>query len=237
MALRSTGSHRLSMCSLAGELNPAAGWPKRPRSRLRAKNGSTDIGLMGAAHDGASALRGIGAQRGYPHGDPTYYPYTGVGRRNAMSRSYRGILMKITERHALRDATEQDIMLLEERIGGSLPNDYKAFLRENNGGEPEPSFCQNTCVDAFYSLDRADPWYPIWEALFDYDGRIPPETLPIACDPFGNLILLGFAGEQSDKVFFWDHELENEDDLASNLTLEAETFTKFVESLDPLPAG
>lgn len=35
-------------------------------------------------------------------------------------------------------ATEQQIASLEARIGASLPDDYREFLRKHNGGRPQP---------------------------------------------------------------------------------------------------
>jgi hypothetical protein len=62
--------------------------------------------------------------------------------------------------------------------------------------------------------------------------RIPPDTLPIANDSFGNAILLGLHGDRRGKVYFWDHEEEpdNQPDW-SNVSLVADSFDAFMRGL------
>jgi hypothetical protein len=62
-----------------------------------------------------------------------------------------------------------------------------------------------------------------------YEGRLPEGTIPIAYDPFGNLILLGIRGESKGKVLFWDHESELDEEGAAIVTL-APTFEGFLGS-------
>lgn len=73
-----------------------------------------------------------------------------------------------------------------------------------------------------------------------YRGRIPPNLLPIAHDPFGNLICLSVAGQDRGKVYFWDHEVEvREGEIPSyrNVSFIADNFESFLDGLTtwPLP--
>jgi hypothetical protein len=66
--------------------------------------------------------------------------------------------------------------------------------------------------------------------VFNRRGRIPVDLLPIATDPFGNLLLLGMSGPRADKVYFWDHNTGGDD-----VTLIANSFDDFLALLRPLP--
>jgi len=63
-------------------------------------------------------------------------------------------------------------------------------------------------------------------------SQIPPELLPIAPDPGGNLICLGIAGDVVDKVYFWDHEREGHPTDWSNIDLIADSFDAFFARLE-----
>src|SRR5689334_3493628 len=47
--------------------------------------------------------------------------------------------MRIFKSITTRDATEQDILSLELKVGATLPADYRQFLLDYNGGVPEPA--------------------------------------------------------------------------------------------------
>ncbi|MEO7734310.1 MAG: SMI1/KNR4 family protein [Kofleriaceae bacterium] len=66
--------------------------------------------------------------------------------------------------------------------------------------------------------------------------RFPEDTLPIACDPFGNVVLIGLSGDKRGKVYFWDHENEAEGGPDwSNIDLVADSFDSFMSGLKPGP--
>jgi hypothetical protein len=78
-------------------------------------------------------------------------------------------------------------------------------------------------VDAF--LSRAE----IGEKLEILGDRLPPGLLPVADAAGGNLILVEVGHDQPGRVYFWDHELEDE----NALSLIAESFNDFLEALQP----
>ncbi len=60
------------------------------------------------------------------------------------------------------------------------------------------------------------------------DERMPIGFLPIGIDTFGNLACLAVTGEDVGKVYFWDHEEDEEDEmfieLAADFSAFCETF-------------
>ncbi len=112
---------------------------------------------------------------------------------------------------------------LEAETGTALPEEYRQFLRQYNGGRPEPS-----CFDIVWKgqpwakrfpFDTVDYFFGVREGkpsdfLVNYRRfrkRVPADTVPIGCDPGGNLLLLGVQGAQSGQVFFWVREYEVEE--------------------------
>ena len=74
--------------------------------------------------------------------------------------------------------------------------------------------------------------------LRTYEGRLPPELFPVAYDPGGNLIAVSTGGENAGKVYFWDHEMEDDeastadhDPYFDNVSLIANSFDEFFNGL------
>jgi hypothetical protein len=147
--------------------------------------------------------------------------------------------MQIVKIYAARNANEDDIRSLEQKVGYSLPDDYRQFLLQYNGGVPKPecfefitsSGEEDSLVRVFYSLNGNDPYYDLLSTVFETEGDIPESCLPIGEDPFGNLILLELSGNYRGQVYFWDHESERGDDLRANIFLIANSFTEFTQKL------
>ncbi len=144
-----------------------------------------------------------------------------------------------------KQLTPEEVEQAEQKLGYALPDAYKKFLLDHNGGRPQPA--------DFKISWRGQPFAPGWRVsmvdfflaihdgesanLLDYverfDGRIPPGMLPIARDPGGNLVLVGVSGDSAGKIFFWVHELEGEfgDRDAVNLGSVAVRFDAFLDGL------
>ncbi|KZL15445.1 SMI1 / KNR4 family protein [Pseudovibrio axinellae] len=135
---------------------------------------------------------------------------------------------------------EAGLATLEKKLGLALPADYRSFLSQQNGGRPVPecfSFLDDdgpysdSLVDWFLSVGTDDP-----SDLLDYcsmyveDERVPSHMLPIAHDPFGNLILLSLSGDDAGAIYFWDHENEGDADY-SNLNYIGKNLDHFLERL------
>jgi cell wall assembly regulator SMI1 len=138
--------------------------------------------------------------------------------------------------------TPERIAEVERLIGVELPTQYKSFLLKHNGGAPVP--------DRFpYRREGKKPqagmvaWFlAIYDGKHEnlvrnikaFQGRIPVDTLPIARDPGGNLILLGLRPPLQGKVFFWTKELESDDGTPTEPELlyhVADSFEEFLTSL------
>ncbi len=129
---------------------------------------------------------------------------------------------------------------LKSRFSCLLPDDYVAFLKAYNGGRPKFGVFEFTTkigededsrVQFFFGwCDNSN--YGILQNLVSYEDRIVTGFCPIACDSFGNLLLLSLRKKDHGSIWFWDHELEAEDEPAmDNMTIVAPSFTKFIENL------
>ncbi|MCZ7646129.1 MAG: ankyrin repeat domain-containing protein [Planctomycetota bacterium] len=147
---------------------------------------------------------------------------------------------------------EHELVAFEKRLGVELPQGYRKFLLKHNGGCPKPSKfdyldhgkkrasdvkCFIPLVGGEYNL----AYYLDWRA-----GRLPEDYLPIGEDYFGNLVCLGLSGKERGKLYFWDHDQEEDPDdggdpSANLFPIPARDFDEFVgslqefkEKLDPL---
>lgn len=149
--------------------------------------------------------------------------------------------MNISE--AREPLSEDDLRRLEEILGVQLPSSYREFLRDCNGGIPDPRHFrwgrgayQDSAVQSFFHLwseKSADPYSIEWN-LATYQGeeeRIPRDLLPIACDDGGNRVCIGITGPRRGKVFFWDHERESESNPDSAVKQVKPSFPAFIKSL------
>jgi hypothetical protein len=155
-------------------------------------------------------------------------------------------------------ATEEQVASLEERLGISLPSDYRAFLLAEGGGagvaidgnrdvvfplawsgQKWAQGLDEAMMDHFYSLDpKSRLTLDAALEMFIEWRRIPADFLPIGYDPGSNQVLLGIRGERRGKIFFWMKEFEAADDSPEprydNIAFVAESFTDFIESLRPM---
>lgn len=136
---------------------------------------------------------------------------------------------------------EHLVNLLEEETDASLPEDYRQFLLEFNGGEPEVnefrvSDEQAAGVNQFFGLTQRQEYGDLRFQRRLMLGRVPENMLPIANAEGGNLVCISVAVDRGDygAIYFWDHELEAEEDedpSYENLHKIADNFNDFWESL------
>lgn len=138
---------------------------------------------------------------------------------------------------------EKDLEKVEELVDADLPDDYRAFLLEHNGGTAVPALFDvvtvegdetTTVVDRFYSVGAGagTPWDLATNISFYWENeRIPEWVVPIAADIAGNLVCLSVSDDDYGQVFFWDHETELEYELDENQAPLAESFSAFLEML------
>jgi cell wall assembly regulator SMI1 len=125
--------------------------------------------------------------------------------------------MPISKRLSQSGATEESLIRLESEIGHLLPQEYRQFLKDLNGGAPDPSGFifetkdgqSDSSVRYFLTLDQNEKNYSLKVFLSRYKNRIPEGVIPIGCDSFGNLILIDLGARAVGSVYFWDHEKES----------------------------
>jgi SMI1-KNR4 cell-wall len=140
-------------------------------------------------------------------------------------------------------ADEARIARLEQKLGYALPESYRQFLLQFNGGKPEKRLLtfverdhEATAAIKYFFADCDIGLYSIEVKLKTYSGRIPEGYLPIACDSFGNLLLLSLSGEHRGEVYFWDHERElPQPGRSRNTHFVAATFEELIASLKDKP--
>ena len=95
---------------------------------------------------------------------------------------------------------------LENKHHITLPEEYRKFLRKYNGGfTPKTKFKKGkTASDlkGFYGLGGVKLSF---DAL-DLEEWVDRSVWPVACDSFGNFVVIGLDQERRGKVYFWDHE-------------------------------
>ncbi len=143
---------------------------------------------------------------------------------------------------SLGGSSPQEIAEFEEFVHFRLPEDYRSFLEQFNGGVPHDATClfasgldlpggSDIEVSQFFSLSRShDSIQNLEEALESNVGWVAHTSIPIGSDNFGNLICLD--SETGDVEWLL---------LERRFTLEfTKTFalrTGFAEFLDRLGPG
>ena len=146
--------------------------------------------------------------------------------------------------------SDEDIREIEDRIGKSLPDDYKKFLQQygevlfnksvgfkpvdkhalyqhdTEVGLPNPEF-SGSQVSVFFGKGSDYP-SSLMAKLEVYDGRMPESVMPIADDGLGNKICIGIGSTNHGKVYWWDHHNEwDEDDYEDEIGVEMPEEAKF----------
>ena len=169
-----------------------------------------------------------------------------------MVRSMFMNLNQISFRGSGAPLTGENLAAVEEKLHIRFPEDYADFLRKVNGGIPE----QEQLFD-FYDSTREENNTSVIRRFFKiytepysrrvYDDivqicqimrreeTIGTDTVAIADDPGGNVICLCVAGENCGKVYFGNHEFEDEDTGYLWMDEIAPSFRVFLEALYPNP--
>jgi len=111
--------------------------------------------------------------------------------------------------------TEAEIAAFEAELGATLPEDYRAFLLDMNGGQTTRSHCvftmrmrkvreDETVLNSLNSLDDPDDQSNLatqwrWERTW-----LPREVIPVGYDGFGGTVVVVVAGPRRGQVWFLD---------------------------------
>lgn len=159
--------------------------------------------------------------------------FSSQGRQTVLSRKGQALTAKnLGMKHSGPPLDEEGLAALSSRLGVTLPSSYKQFLLEHNRGVPTlgvfeiPEEGRDT-VKQFFAVE-GERHADLERKLRIFEGRLPEHALPIAEDPFGNLLLLFVDGSNQGAVAFWDHEREDD---ASGTTVLVSTLEAFLHSL------
>lgn len=132
----------------------------------------------------------------------------------------------------------EEITEFEKQYNVALPNQYKQFMLDFNGGTIEPAVFKiseekgESVLSAFYAIDDSLRSNLLKKYIYIYDGRLPQGFIPIGKDPGGNLICVSNQESSYDQVYFWDHEEEtNIPNDFSNMYFLAENIYEFINLL------
>lgn len=149
--------------------------------------------------------------------------------------------MVITERLSEENVTNAAPAEFQKTVVLPLPDAYREFLKLHNGGRPNPSSFEFRNAEGTSERSRVHYFFGLHSGRVgnlkfqfeNYQDRVPLGLLPVATDPFGNLILLKLIGKHDAPVFFWDHEEESEDDEPywDNIFQINLSFQDFIKSL------
>jgi hypothetical protein len=148
------------------------------------------------------------------------------------------MLMRSTGAEEYGPLSQARLAAFESRFGITLPDEYRHFLIQTNGGVPNRQvFDGNYLVRVFFGLHRGPRPERLQWACRTYGGRMPSEIIPVGSDPFGNVFCVGVREGYQGKVYFWSHEQEGDEDEPAtwdNVRPIAESFNSFLEGLRPL---
>jgi hypothetical protein len=149
---------------------------------------------------------------------------------------HRGGIMEIRESNAYGPLSAFRLTAFEDRLGFTLPDEYRDFLLAHNGGTPVPATFSSERegedrVESLYGLHDGPDHLRLDEMWDIYRRRLPRGLLPIGADPFGNALCIALSGPHRGRIYFWDHEYEPQDDPFEALTPLADGFAMFLGSL------
>ncbi|MGK5507070.1 SMI1/KNR4 family protein [Brevibacillus formosus] len=135
-------------------------------------------------------------------------------------------------------ATDEMISSFEKHIGFSLPEDYKQFLRDYNGGTSIVRYStfyveelnEDIPLDVMYGLGVERPfdlikWYD------EYKDDLFANSIVIGDDPGSGKIVL-ITDPEFKGVYYWDHVFNFEQSSEDENTYEvSESFKIFIEGL------
>ncbi len=144
--------------------------------------------------------------------------------------------------------TEDDVAAFEHRLGHRLPEDYRRFLLEVNGGRlaiSNTNFRSFTIINMLYSLNNPDEdhdllTHTMWERSVSI--RPSPDLLSVGYDDGAAPILLALEGEQRGQVWFENTSDPRPEDAnprvlwfdRRDMKKLADNFQEFMSSLKPL---
>ena len=146
-----------------------------------------------------------------------------------------------------KNITEQEILIIEDRLNTAFPEDFKAHYLKWNGGSPDKAVFKNPKTDEddieishfigmkYNRAFRNDPDFTLegrvaeeWENL-----EVPEYLIPYALDWYGNYVCLH---KSNGKIYYyirdvWNDRLNAAANFSNNSVLIAESFADFLSRL------
>lgn len=150
-------------------------------------------------------------------------------------------IKNLSQLNELPNLDVEKIQQLETLISYALPQQYREFLLQHNGGYPEnQGFQDGRVLNYFYGyFPNILNEFSLQTYLFT--NRYPQGTMPIASVGGGDRLLLGLTGDLFGKIYYWQHDWESDDeDIANalkpnnyfeNVTFIANSFNEFLAML------
>ncbi|MFA1794448.1 MULTISPECIES: SMI1/KNR4 family protein [Bacillus] len=137
--------------------------------------------------------------------------------------------------------SKRKIKAFENELNINLDEVYKEFVIRYGGSTIQadnvlfPSLEENPLASnnhlrlgLFYGFGVDDTDFDVKSMTVTYEEQMPDWIIPIADGDGGDQICLGVKGEETGKVYFWDHELTNG---VKDTFLVANSFSDFIQSL------
>lgn len=104
---------------------------------------------------------------------------------------------------------EEKVIAIEKRYEITLPNQYRNFLHKYNGGyTPKTKFKVgkvSSDLRGFFGLGDIN----LSLDNVELGEWVEKNVFPVACDSFGNYIVIGLRNNDTGKIYFCDHENGN----------------------------
>lgn len=135
-------------------------------------------------------------------------------------------------------ATEETVRNFEQHIGFSLPDDYKQFLIEYNGGTPQvrnstftvEALSEIIPLDVLYGLG-IDSEMDLQDWNDEYRSDLLSNSIVIGRDPGTGMVVL-INDAEIKGVFYWDQSLFfNQSNEEENVYKICDSFKEFINQL------
>ncbi|MEO1172687.1 MAG: SMI1/KNR4 family protein [Myxococcota bacterium] len=125
-------------------------------------------------------------------------------------------------------ASESKIDAFEQKYGVTFPTSYRDFLRQHNGGFPEPNVYESRDIYVEVSLLFEVGSEEYDRAIMTFEHAIAQCFIPVGESGGGDYFLMSLA---TGAVVFWDHEEEGYNCDYRRLPTLATSIGELVESL------
>jgi SMI1 / KNR4 family (SUKH-1)/Ankyrin repeats (3 copies) len=114
------------------------------------------------------------------------------------------VQVRIIESNQFGKLRIADLESFEQSLGTRLPEPYRLYLLEHNGGHVDGA--PQIAEGGFYGIHGGPEWSRFPDLSQIRSGGFPEHLLPIADDPCGNYTCIVLSGPNRGAVCFWDHE-------------------------------